>query len=165
MKKPKSLSPEVVELFYPLLEAEYEASYFYKNAANYCKIIGYFKANKFFNEESLSELGHAAKLQEYLCDWNVMPELHKIDEPRDFKGLIDVIEAAYAMEYKLYEAYDSFSLEAFKMGETAVFDFFQEFRLIQTQAVAEYSDMLNILEGVENDKFKLLLLEKIIFNG
>ena len=51
------------------------------------------------------------------------------------------------------------------MGETAVFDFFQEFRLLQTKAVAEYSDMLNILEGVENDKFKLLLLEKIIFNG
>lgn len=165
MKKPKSLSPKVVELFYPLLEAEYEAFYFYRNAANYCKTIGYFKAHGFFVNESSSELEHASKLQEFLVDWNVLPELQKIDEPRDFKGLVDVIQAAYDMEYKLYGAYESFSLEAFRLGDVCVFDFFKEFRDIQTKAVAEYSDMLNILEGVEEDKFKLLMLEENLFNG
>jgi len=163
MKKPKSLSPKAVELFYPLLDAEYEAFYFYKNAANYCKTTGFFKAQKFFNEESASELGHASKLQDFLCDWNVLPELPKIDEPKDFKGLIDIIESAYAMEYKLYEAYDSFSIEAFKIGETSVFDFFQELREGQRKSVAEYSDMLSLLDGVEDDKFKLLLLEGKLF--
>ena len=56
MKKPKKLSPEVVELFYPLLAAEHEAFYFYNNAANFCKNEGFFKAAKYFVEESADEL-------------------------------------------------------------------------------------------------------------
>jgi hypothetical protein len=45
-----------------------------------------------------------------------------------------------------------------------VFDFLQQFRTIQTQSVAEYSDMINMLEGVNvNDKFQMLMLEKKLF--
>jgi len=48
--------------------------------------------------------------------------------------------------------------------DLCVFDFLQEFRMLQKQSVAEYSDKLNMLEGVDGkDKFKLLLLEKKLF--
>lgn len=163
MKKPKTLSPEVVKLFYPLLSAEYEAFYFYQNAANYCKGVGYFKAGKYFADESADELSHAQKLQNFLVDWNIHPELPEIDEPKETTSLIQIIEAAYAMEYKLYEAYESVSVDVLKLGDVCVFDLFQFFRDVQTKSVAEYSDKLNMLEGVKDSKFELLMLEEKLF--
>jgi hypothetical protein len=48
--------------------------------------------------------------------------------------------------------------------DLCTFDFLQQFRLIQTKSVAEYSDKLNLLEDVDGkDKFKLLLLEEKLF--
>jgi hypothetical protein len=48
--------------------------------------------------------------------------------------------------------------------DLCVFDFLQEFRKIQKDSVAEYSDKLNMLEGVDaKDKFNMLLLEKKLF--
>ena len=48
--------------------------------------------------------------------------------------------------------------------DICTFDFLQPLRAIQTKSVAEYSDKLNLLEGVEGtDKFKALLLEEKLF--
>lgn len=165
MKKPQKLSKEAVALFKPLLMAEYTAFYFYRNAANYCKGVGYFKAAAYFEKESADELEHAKKLQDFLVDWNVHPELPTVLPPdEDITNLIDVIEDAYAMEYALYEEYDKSSVKALDMGEVCVFDLFQFFRGVQNKSVAEYSDMLNMLEGVEGNKIELLLLEEKLFN-
>jgi hypothetical protein len=66
------------------------------------------------------------------------------------------------IEYDLYEAYEETSKKLFNM-DLCTFDFLQQFRLIQTKSVAEYSDKLNMLEGVKGDKFEMLLLEKKLF--
>jgi hypothetical protein len=67
------------------------------------------------------------------------------------------------IEYALYEDYEGTSMEMFKK-DLCVFDFLQQFRMLQKQSVAEYSDKLNILEGVDaKDKFNMLLLEKKLF--
>jgi hypothetical protein len=48
--------------------------------------------------------------------------------------------------------------------DLCVFDFFQDFRTLQKNAVAEYSDKLNMLEGVTPaGKLEMLLLEKKLF--
>jgi hypothetical protein len=50
------------------------------------------------------------------------------------------------------------------MGEMCTFDFLQAYRKNQNDAVAAYSDMLNILEGTNADsKFEMLLIEKKLF--
>ena len=148
----------------PRLEDEYNAFYFYRAASNWCQGVGYFKAAEFFAKESEDELGHAKKIETYLVDWNVNPALPSLPKPGiNFDGLLDVIEKAYRMEYELYESYESTSMTLFNM-DLCVFDFFQEFRTLQKNAVAEYSDKLNMLEGVTPaGKLEMLLLEKKLF--
>jgi ferritin len=161
---PNKLDKDVVDLLLPRLKDEYNAFYFYRAASNWCQGVGYFKAAEFFAKESEDELGHAKKIEQYLVDWNVDPELPTVERPQIvFSGLMEVIESAYEIEYALYEDYEGTSMEMFKK-DLCVFDFLQEFRMLQKQSVAEYSDKLNMLEGVDGkSKFNLLLLEEKLF--
>lgn len=165
MKKPERLSKEVVSLLLPRLKDEFKAFYFYRSAANWCKDKGFFKAAEYFNNESNDELTHAKNIENYIVDWNVLPTLPNIDAPTIlFGSLYDIITQAYDIEYDLYEAYEKTSMDIFNTGDLCVFDFLQEYRKIQKDSVAEYSDMLNVLDRVNTDsKFEMLLLEEKLF--
>jgi ferritin len=161
--KPNKLQDDVVSLLIPRLEDEYKAFYMYRAASNWCKNVGYFVAAEFFANESKDELKHAKKIEAYLVDWNVTPDLPVIEKPQlEFTTLVELIEAAYNVEYDLYEAYEDTSKQMFNK-DLCVFDFLQEFRMIQKEAVAEYSDKLNMLEGVDANKMNLLLIEHKLF--
>ena len=162
--KPHSLEKGVVDLLAPRHLDEMDAFYFYRAASNWCQGVGYFKAAAFFAAESQDELEHAGKIEKYLVDWNITVPLPSVPRPQvDFSGLLEVLEEAYKIEYDLYEAYEETSKKLFNM-DLCTFDFLQQFRLIQTKSVAEYSDKLNLLEDVDGkDKFKLLLLEEKLF--
>jgi ferritin len=162
--KPHSLDKGVVDLLAPRHLDEMDAFYFYRAASNWCQGVGYFKAAAFFAAESQDELEHAGKIEKYLVDWNITVPLPSVPKPQvDFSGLLEVLEEAYKIEYDLYEAYEETSKKLFNM-DLCTFDFLQQFRLIQTKSVAEYSDKLNLLEDVDGkDKFKLLLLEEKLF--
>jgi ferritin len=162
--KPHSLDKGVVDLLAPRHLDEMDAFYFYRAASNWCQGVGYFKAAAFFAAESQDELEHAAKIEKYLVDWNITVPLPTVPKPRiEFSTLLEVLEEAYKIEYDLYEAYEETSKKLFNM-DLCTFDFLQQFRLIQTKSVAEYSDKLNLLEDVDGkDKFKLLLLEEKLF--
>jgi ferritin len=161
--KPNKLQDDVVSLLIPRLEDEYKAFYMYRAASNWCKNVGYFVAAEFFANESKDELKHAKKIEAYLVDWNVTPDLPVIEKPQlEFTTLVELIEAAYNIEYDLYEAYEDTSKQMFNK-DLCVFDFLQEFRMIQKEAVAEYSDKLNMLEGVDANKMNLLLIEHKLF--
>lgn len=165
MKKPIKLSTEIVNLLLPRLQDEMNAFYFYRSASNWCKNVGFFKAGEYFEKESADELVHAKGIENYLVDWNVTPELPKINEPElEFEDLGQLIEMAYDIEYKLYEDYEDTSMKIFKTGDLCVFDFLQTYRKIQKDSVAEYSDMINLLTGVDTaDKFKMILLQEELF--
>lgn len=165
MKKPIKLPQEIVKLLLPRLKDEFDASYFYRSISNWCQGVGYFLAAEFFAKESEDELAHAKGIEKYLVDWNVIVNLPKIESPAaEFTDLVDVFDKAYVIEYKLYEEYEDTSMKVFKAGDLSTFDFLQHYRTIQRQSVAEYSDKLNMLEGVNpKDKMNLLLLEKKLF--
>lgn len=162
--KPHSLDKGVVDLLAPRHLDEMDAFYFYRAASNWCQGVGYFKAAEFFAAESQDELEHAGKIEKYLVDWNITVPLPTVPRPQvEFSGLLEILEEAYKIEYDLYEAYEETSKKLFNM-DLCTFDFLQQFRLIQTKSVAEYSDKLNLLEDVDGkDKFKLLLLEEKLF--
>lgn len=165
MKKPEKLPQNVVSLLLPRLQDEFNAAYFYRSASNWCKNVGYFKAADFFAKESEDEFGHAKKIENYLVDWNVTPNLPNILKPTlEFANLAQVISMAYDMEYALYEEYEDTSMKIFKTGDLCVFDFLQQYRVGQKEAVAEYSDKLNMLEGTNTgSKFEMLMLEENLF--
>lgn len=162
---PAKLSPEICTLLEMRIADEYSAHFFYRSASNWCQDAGYEKAAKFFAKEAQTEASHAVKIERYMVDWNVLPNVTARFSPPFFTGLDDIISAAYSMEYKLYEEYEDTSAKIFEMKDLCVFDFLQDFRVGQKESVAEYSDMINKLSGVNTmDKFQMLVLEKNLFS-
>lgn len=165
MRKPETLNSKTIEALFIRLNDEYTAFYFYRSASNWCKNVGFFKASEYFKNESKDELKHANGIENYLIDWNVEVLSPNISSPQvKFLNLVDIIEKAYNLEYNLYKGYELTSNEIISRNEYSTFDFLGKYRDIQTKSVAEYSDMLNTLEGVDiRDKFQLLLLEENLF--
>ena len=139
---PKTLIGSSVIILNDRLVDEYTAHFFYRTAANWCKGVGYNKAAEFFTKEAVSELEHAETLQKYLVDWNIIPTMPSVKPAITFSGLIDIVNKAYALEYGLFEKYNNDSMRVFT-NDLPTFDFLKHYRDIQTESVAEYSDLLN----------------------
>ena len=165
MKKPIKLEQEIVKLLLPRLKDEFDASYLYRAISNWCQGVGYFKAAEFFAKESEDELAHAKGIEKYLVDWNVIVSLPKIETPTsEFTDLIEVLDKAYVIEYKLYEEYEDTSMKVFKTGDLCTFDFLQGYRTIQRLSVAEYSDLLNAAQIIDpTNLLDILHYEEIYF--
>ena len=160
---PNPLPEASIEAINQRIKDEYTAHFFYRNAANWCRNKNYAKAATFFDGEASSELDHAKGLQEYLVDFNIQPVIEQTETNRMFHSLVEIIGEAYKMEYALMQAYNTNSSELFA-GDLTTFDFLQDYRKKQKDAVVEYSDLLNALQLVDhNDKFQILYFEQTYF--
>ena len=160
---PKTLPQELVDRINSALAEEYTAHYFYRAAANWCQGVAYIKAAAFFEAEASTELEHAVKLQKYLVDWNCTPQLPTVKFSGEFASLIDIVNKEYSIEYKLGDKYNEMSAEIFAK-HLPTFDFLQEFRTIQTESIAEYSDKLNAAQLIDvSNKLDLLHYEERYF--
>lgn len=161
--KPTALNSKISKIINDRIADEYTAFFAYQAIANWAKGVGYAKAGEYFAKESDDELTHAKKLMAYLVDWNVTPEIPVVPKPKlTFKTLVEAIETAYNLELDLLGKYQDDTAAVMEM-DTAAYEFLSQFLAIQTKSVAEYSDMLNLLEGVEATKTNLLLLEEQLF--
>lgn len=162
---PKTLTEDTVALLNSALAEEYGAHYFYRGAANWCQGVGYVSAAAFFEKEAEAELEHAGKLQKYIVDWNATPVLPRVSFNGEFAHLIDVVNKAYTIEYGLGDKYNEMSAKLFT-AHLPTFDFLTEFRTIQVQSIAEYSDLLNAAQLIDvNSKLDLLHYEERYFQG
>lgn len=160
---PYTLPTEIVDAINSTLADEYAAHYFYRKAHNWCAGVNYTKAAAFFEAEAAAELEHAAKLQKYLVDWNCTPMLPSIKFNGDFSSLIDVVNKAYVIEFELGEKYNEISAKIFSQ-HLPTFDFLEDFRTIQTESIAEYSDLLNAAQLIDvSSKLDLLHYEERYF--
>jgi len=157
------LPSKTIKILTDRLKDEYAAHYFYRAATNWCKDKNYKKAAEFFNNEADDELTHAKKIQEYMTDFNIIPEIPQAPIGHKFNGLIDIIHGAYKMELALMKAYNENSKDLFS-DDITTFDFLTELREIQKGAVVEYNDLINGSELVDtNDKFQVLYFEQTYF--
>jgi len=162
---PKVLNGTSTAILNERLVDEYTAHFFYRIASNWCKGVGYVNAAGFFAKEAVSELEHAEKLQNYMVDWNVNPTMPAVKPAIQFSGLIDIVNKAYALEYGLFEKYNADSLKIFQTDITT-FDFLQDFREIQNEAVAEYSDLLNAAQLIDPTiLLDIIHYEELYFKG
>jgi ferritin len=160
---PKTLSDTVVSMLNDRLADEYGAHYFYRAATNWCQGVAYTKAAAFFAAEAASELEHAEKIQKYLVDWNAMPILPSVKFDGEFDSLIDIVNKSYIIEFSLLEKYNKDSAKVFS-DHLPTFDFLQQYRMIQTESVAEYSDKLNAAQLIDvSNKLDLLHYEERYF--
>ena len=163
MEKAKKLPPKVEEILNSLLMEEYKAYWHYTSLWAQAKNMGFELAAKFFKEEANAEMGHADMIKDYIVDWNGTPAIPPTNTKTTAKGLPEMVSSSYNIEYALYEKYEEDSSKILDIGDLCVFDFLGNFRKIQKDSVTEYSDMLNILEGVEPTKINMLLIEENLF--
>lgn len=162
---PKVLNGTSTQILNDRLVDEYTAHFFYRTATNWCKGVGYNNAAKFFEAEAENELEHAEKLQKYLVDWNVTPTMPAVKPSITFGSLIDIVNKAYAIEYDLFNKYNGDSLKLLTTDITT-FDFLTEFRNIQNQSVAEYSDLLNAAQLIDpTNLLDIIHYEEYYFKG
>jgi len=160
---PKMLPDSIVTKLNARLADEYTAHYFYRAATNWCAGVNYKKAAAYFEAEAVNELEHALKIQKYLVDWNCTPVLPAVKFTGEFTSLIDVVNKAYTIEYALGDKYMQDSADVFN-DHLMTFDFLEEFRTIQRESIAEYSDLLNAAQLVDvSSKLDLLHYEERYF--
>lgn len=160
---PKTLPDNLVGMLNSALGEEYAAHYYYRHASNWCAGVGYTKAAAFFASEASAELEHAEGIQKYLVDWNCTPQIPPIKFSGEFASLIDVVNKAYGLEFDLGEKYNTMSAEIFNM-HLPTFDFLQHYRTLQTESIAEFSDLLNAAQLIDtSNKLDLLHYEERYF--
>lgn len=158
-----TLSDKVVKMLTARIKDEYTAHYYYRAAANWCQDMNYKKAAEFFKNEAVDELTHAEKLEEYMVDFNIQPEIPQAPTKHKFDNLIDIIHGAYEMELALMKEYNKDSQEVFS-DDITTFDVLTKFRKIQKGAVVEYNDLINGSELIDKkDKFQVLYFEQTYF--
>lgn len=157
------LPSKTIKILTDRIKDEYTAHYFYRAATNWCRDKNYKKAAEFFQKEAKDELKHAQKIQEYMTDFNIIPQIPQAPIDHKFDGLIEIIHGSYKMELGLMKAYNKDSQDLFSEDITT-FDFLTEFREIQKGAVVEYNDLINGSELVDTkDKFQVLYFEQTYF--
>jgi len=157
------LPSKTIKVLTDRIKDEYTAHYFYRAATNWCRDKNYKKAAEFFSNEADDELTHAKKIQEYMTDFNIIPEIPQAPIDHKFGDLIEIIHGAYKMELALMKAYNENSKDLFS-DDITTFDFLTELREIQKGAVVEYNDLINGSELVDtNDKFQVLYFEQTYF--
>jgi ferritin len=160
--KTKLLSSKVEGKLNELVADELHAMYTYVSMANWCQDNGYLKAYDFFLHESKEEKSHSEMLQKYILDMGCMPELNDIDDPKsDFISLSSVIYSAFDMETELGKKYSKYASDCSSEDFMTVTKL-QEFIKIQTESIGFYGDVCAAAEGLSNDKFQQLMLEKIL---
>jgi len=160
---PNGLPENIVNIFNQRLGDEYTAHYFYRNAANWCKNANYKKAASFFEAEASSELEHAKGLQDYLTQWNIIPQIPQAPTNQMFQNLVEIVNKAYELEYNLLQKYSE-DQKMLSNEHPATFNFIQTYVDFQNDSVAEYSDILNAAVLVDtNDKFQTLYFEQTYF--
>jgi len=157
------LPSKTIKILTDRIKDEYTAHYFYRAATNWCRDKNYKKAAEFFSNEADDELTHAKKIQEYMVDFNIIPNIPQAPIDHKFDNLIEIIHGAYKMELALMKAYNEDSQDLFSEDITT-FDFLTELREIQKGAVVEYNDLINGSQLVDTkDKFQVLYFEQTYF--
>jgi ferritin len=157
------LDDKTIKIITERIKDEYTAHYYYRAAANWCRNMNYKKAAEFFSNEADDELTHAKTLQEYMVDFNIIPEIPQAKIKHEFNNLIDVVYGAYKMELGLMNSYNKNSQELFN-SDITTYDLFTKFRKIQKNAVVEYNDLINASNLIDKkDKFQVLYFEQTYF--
>ena len=157
------LDSKTIQILTDRIKDEYIAHYYYRAAANWCQDMNYKKAAEFFKNEADDELTHAKGIQEYMVDFNIIPEIPQAPTSHSFDSLVDIIYGAYKIELALMKEYNKNSQELFT-SDITTFDFLKDYREFQKGAVVEYNDLINAIDLVDKtDKFQVLYFDQTYF--
>jgi ferritin len=141
------ISEEEITIVNALGHQELMASQAYLHLSIMMKNLGFFGAEKFFMEESISEREHFGTLNNFMNNMGEAISVMAIDaQSFDVDSLMDALEYAYDMEADLLQKYESAYESVSPKLKALIYDFLK----IQTKSVGEYGDLIARL-GLTNE--------------
>lgn len=154
----KLLKPHMAELIEKAMTDELYASNKYKHLANVMQMQGMFGSQKFFEQESASEIQHYYELRDFVNDMGgdviPVPEILGM-EGLKISGVHEAIKAALETEQSLLTKYQNRAYAAMQEQDMACFGLFMKFVDKQVHSVGEYMDILARIELNPSDVFQI----------
>lgn len=155
----KSILPHSVELvLQDAVHEELRASHLYKHVANQLQRMGYFGAQKHFDDASAEELTHYAKHREFLNDCGVFARIPALNAVSDeIESLRDAVQLAYDTELELKQKYDRWYLAC--ASQPSVQQHLLFFLAEQVESVGKYGDLLAMLDRAGDNAAAILMVD------
>ena len=151
-------SQALQQLIVDQIQLEFQASHIYKGFGNFLKHpqMAYPGFSKFFLNESEEELKHAQAFIDYHQKrgfFTTPPAIAAIDNK---VSPVDAIKRALTVEQQVLDNLNKIS----KIADPQTQTFIEDYLTIQTDSIAEYTEMLTKVLRVENDNLGLYMLDK-----
>lgn len=156
------LKKEVKAALIQAIGHELYAHNLYRSLAAQAQALGYFGAQKYFNDEAVSELGHYQILVDYINDRGDVAEIPMVEAQKDnIKGLQDAFEVVHETESDLLDFYvKTYESAEDKMKDCVTSQFLLQFIEIQRKSVGEVKDILAMIKIAGNNTAALLMIDK-----
>ena len=155
----KRLSDNTIKILNDQIKVEAEASQIYYAMAEWCENNGYFGASKMLFKHSDEERSHMSKVYKYLSDRDVLPVTPEINSPKKqvFKGLPEVLRAAYEHEKFVTSTYNALAASSMEEKDFMTFHFALEFLKEQMEEESKFKSMIDEINTMGGDKKDLYL--------
>lgn len=158
----KRVSEKTIQFLNKQIKVEAEASQIYYAMAEWCENNGYFGAHRMLNRHSDEERSHMSKVYKYLSDRDVLPTTPELAAPKKqvFKGLPEVIKAAYEHEKFVTSTYNELASLSMEEKDFMTFHFALEFLEEQMEEEAKFKGMIDEINAMGGDKKDLYLFDQ-----
>ena len=152
----KRLPDDIEERMQFHLYFEEKSIRFYGHLASWLEYNGYFNTAKLYNSYATEEGSHKNKVKQYLLDRDVAPKTPAQEEiTQDFKGLKDVLDAAYKFTVSVSDEYNKTAAMCIKSSCIPTFTFVQWFVSDQIKEEAKAKGFLDRISMLEENKAPL----------
>lgn len=139
------LTQQTDDILNEAISEELHASHLYRHIANQCQRLGFFGAQKFFQNESNDELWHYQLIVDFINDRGSVAETPVIDAiHKDVADLSDALTLGYEAEIALGDKYANWYKKSLPADPFAA-QFLLQFLEIQRKSIGQYGDLLSRL--------------------
>jgi len=143
------------------INKEFYSAYLYLSMSTYAESIGLKGFAQWLKVQSQEELDHAMRIYNYVIERGGRVKLYAIEEPKnDWKSIIEVFEDGYKHEQFMTESINNLMDLAISEKDYATVNFLQWFVNEQVEEEASFSEILDKLKLIGDDKRGLFMLDK-----
>ncbi|CAB3287463.1 putative bacterial non-heme ferritin-like protein [Methanocaldococcus lauensis] len=143
------------------INKEFYSAYLYLSMSAYAESLGLKGFAQWFKVQSQEELDHAMKIYSYVIERGGRVKLYAIEKPKnDWMSIIEVFEDGYKHEQLMTESINNLMDLAVSEKDYATVNFLQWFVNEQVEEEASFSEILDKLKLIGDDKRGLFMLDK-----
>lgn len=154
------LKESIVKLLNFRIKNEEESNRLYLSMSIWLEYHGFNGAAKLWKKYAEEEIDHAEWAYKHLLDLNIQPDVPQLSEqPKEFGGLVDIIQKSYDHEVKITEQCNELAKEAQKEGDYMTLSLALKYQAEQIEELARNNYWIDRLEAFSDSLEALRLLD------